>query len=71
MNDKSKCIALGKPIVQYNHTEGRFPASGASLYAQHNDTRGVAMKELLDDEPFSCRMGEIGRLRVPGISPGY
>jgi len=43
MNDKStmnkimEYMALGKPIVQFDLTEGRYSAQGASLYARRND----------------------------------
>ena len=43
MNDKStmnkimEYMALGKPIVQFDLTEGRFSAQEASLYARAND----------------------------------
>ena len=43
MNDKStmnkimEYMALGKPIVQFDLTEGRFSAQEASLYAKKND----------------------------------
>jgi glycosyltransferase involved in cell wall biosynthesis len=74
MNDKStmnkilEYMALSKPMVQFNLTEGRFSAAGASLYARHNDTKDFALKlcSLLDDEPLRRRMGEIGRRRVEG-----
>jgi glycosyltransferase involved in cell wall biosynthesis len=61
-------MALGKPIVQFNLTEGRFSAGDASLYAIPNDTLDFAQKisQLLDDEPLRRRMGEIGRRRVEG-----
>src|SRR5207344_3433017 len=57
MNDKStmnkimEYMALGKPIVQFDLTEGRFSACEASLYAAKNDPRDMAAKivELLDD----------------------
>ena len=43
MNDKStmnkimEYMALGRPIVQFDLTEGRFSAQEASLYARKND----------------------------------
>jgi glycosyltransferase involved in cell wall biosynthesis len=43
MNDKStmnkimEYMALGKPIVQFDLTEGRYSAREASLYAKKND----------------------------------
>jgi len=72
MNDKStmnkimEYMALGKPIVQYDLTEGRVSAQDASLYAAKNDPIDLATKmlALLDDEPLRQRMGEIGRARV-------
>lgn len=72
MNDKStmnkimEYMALGKPIVQFDVTEGRFSAAEASLYAKPNDALDLADKilELLAD-PERCRtMGEFGRQRV-------
>jgi glycosyltransferase involved in cell wall biosynthesis len=48
MNDKStmnkimEYMALGKPIVQFDVTEGRFSAGSASLYAKPNDARDMA-----------------------------
>lgn len=72
MNDKStmnkilEYMALGKPIVQFDLTEGRVSAGEASLYAAPNDTRDFARKlsELLDDPERRRAMGEIGRKRV-------
>lgn len=72
MNDKStmnkimEYMALGKPIVQFELTEGRFSAQEASLYAAENDPMDMARKivELLDDPERRTRMGEFGRNRV-------
>ncbi|HEU4601391.1 MAG TPA: glycosyltransferase family 4 protein [Steroidobacteraceae bacterium] len=72
MNDKStmnkimEYMALGKPIVQYDLTEGRFSAQEASLYADPNNPIDFANKviELLDNEPLRERMGAIGLERV-------
>jgi glycosyltransferase involved in cell wall biosynthesis len=72
MNDKStmnkilEYMALGKPIVQFDLTEGRHSAGDASLYAQANDVRDFALKlcELLDDPECRRRMGQIGRQRI-------
>lgn len=74
MNDKStmnkilEYMALGKPIVQFDLTEGRFSAGEASLYARHNDIADFASKlcELLDDPRRRTTMGAIGRQRVEG-----
>lgn len=72
MNDKStmnkimEYMALAKPIVQFDLTEGRFSAQEASLYAARNDPVDLARKivELLDDPERRRRMGEYGRNRV-------
>jgi glycosyltransferase involved in cell wall biosynthesis len=66
MNKIMEYMALGKPIVQFDLTEGRFSAGDASLYAAKNDPADMARKivELLDT-PERCRqMGEYGRNRV-------
>lgn len=72
MNDKStmnkilEYMALGKPIVQFDLTEGRYSAGDASLYARPDDVADFAGKlaRLLDDPGLRARMGEIGRNRV-------
>ena len=72
MNDKStmnkimEYMALSKPIVQFDLTEGRVSAAEASLYARHNDTRDMASKivELLDDPERRAAMGAFGRKRI-------
>jgi glycosyltransferase involved in cell wall biosynthesis len=72
MNDKStmnkimEYMALAKPIVQFELTEGRFSAREASLYARPNDARDFAGKimTLLDDPGRRDRMGRFGRDRV-------
>ena len=72
MNDKStmnkimEYMALGKPVVQFSLTEGWYSAREASLYANKNDERDLAVKivELLDDPERRSRMGQIGRARV-------
>jgi len=72
MNDKStmnkvmEYMALGKPIVQFDLTEGRFSAQQASLYARRNDAVDFAGKivELLDDPARRAAMGAFGRRRV-------
>ena len=72
MNDKStmnkimEYMALAKPIVQFELTEGRFSAREASLYARPNDARDFAQKivALLDDPVRRGRMGQFGRDRV-------
>jgi len=72
MNDKStmnkimEYMALGKPIVQFDLTEGRFSAEKASLYANKNDAIDLANKiiTLLDNPDIRKSMGEYGRQRV-------
>lgn len=75
MNDKStmnkimEYMALGKPIVQFDLTEGRVSAQDASLYAQRNDPIDLARKlvALLDDEPLRRQMGQLGLERVKSV----
>lgn len=72
MNDKStmnkimEYMALGKPIVQFDLTEGRFSAQESSLYAARNDTEDFARKivELIDNPALRKTMGEFGKRRV-------
>ena len=72
MNDKStmnkimEYMALAKPIVQFDLTEGRVSAQEASLYASKNDPIDFACQviTLLDDPALRERMGEYGRRRV-------
>ena len=66
MNKIMEYMALAKPIVQFDLTEGRYSAQDASLYARHNDPQDMADKivELLDDPERRARMGEFGRDRV-------
>jgi len=72
MNDKStmnkimEYMALGKPIVQFDLTEGRFSAQEASLYARRNDPIDMAEKilELLNSHVQRRKMSEFGRRRV-------
>jgi len=72
MNDKStmnkilEYMALGKPIVQFDLTEGRCSAGDASAYARANDIADFAVKlcELLDNPERRRVMGMIGQRRV-------
>ena len=72
MNDKStmnkimEYMALGKPIVQFDLTEGRFSAQEASLYAARNDPVDMANKivQLLDDDNLRNGMRRFGRERI-------
>ena len=72
MNDKStmnkilEYMALAKPIVQFDLTEGRYSAQDASLYAKNNDAEDMAKKimELLDNPELRKKIGAYGRNRV-------
>jgi glycosyltransferase involved in cell wall biosynthesis len=72
MNDRStmnkimEYMALAKPIVQFDLTEGRVSAGEAAWYARKNDVADLAHKmvSLLDDEQQRIRMGAVGRERV-------
>lgn len=72
MNDKStmnkimEYMALAKPMVQFDLSEGRFSAQEASLYARKNDTKDLAEKILLllDDPVKRKSMGDFGRNRI-------
>lgn len=72
MNDKStmnkilEYMALGKPIVQFDLTEGRFSAQEASLYAEPNNAIDMADKiiQLLDNPAKRKKMSEYGRQRI-------
>ena len=66
MNKVMEYMALGKPIVQFDLTEGRYSAREASLYARRNDPQDLAAKivELLDDPAKRKAMGAFGRKRV-------
>lgn len=72
MNDKStmnkilEYMALAKPIVQFDLTEGRYSAQDASLYATPNDAVDFAEKilSLLEDPNRRTQMGQFGRNRI-------
>jgi len=72
MNDKStmnkimEYMALGKPVVQFDLTEGRFSAQEASLYAAKNDEVDFARKivDLLDNPELREKMGLYGKRRI-------
>ncbi len=75
MNDRStmnkimEYMALGKPVVQFDLTEGRVSAGEASWYARPNDVVDLAQKitALLADENQRIHMGAIGRERVERV----
>jgi glycosyltransferase involved in cell wall biosynthesis len=60
-------MALGKPIVQFDGTEGRFSAQEASLYSDGEDRAGDFAEKLLwllDHPEERERMGRFGRRRI-------
>lgn len=59
-------MAFGKPIIQFDVTEGRVSAGNASLYVQ-DDTEGAFADHLVDlvqDSDRRTKMGKIGKQRV-------
>lgn len=66
MNKILEYMAVEKPIVQFDVTEGRVSAGEASLYAAANDPIDFAEKivSLLDDPERRRAMGRFGRERV-------
>lgn len=66
MNKVMEYMALEKPVVQFDLTEGRASAEEASLYAVANDPVDFAAKIawLMDLPEERARMGRIGRARV-------
>ncbi len=72
MNDKStmnkimEYMAVRKPIVQFDMTEGRYSAGDASVYAKPNDPVDFAehIIKLLDDPEARARMGAFGLARL-------
>jgi glycosyltransferase involved in cell wall biosynthesis len=66
MNKVMEYMALEKPVVQFDLTEGRASAEAASLYAVANDPVDFASKIawLIDRPEERARMGRIGRARV-------
>jgi glycosyltransferase involved in cell wall biosynthesis len=66
MNKIMEYMSVGRPIVQFDVTEGRYSAGDASLYAAKNDPIDFAEKVLglLNDPQARARMGASGRERV-------
>jgi glycosyltransferase involved in cell wall biosynthesis len=72
MNDKStmnkvmEYMALGRPIVQFETTEGRYSAGEAAAYARANDPIDLAetILDVLGDPDRRATMGRVGLERV-------
>ncbi len=72
MNDKStmnkimEYMALEKPIVQFDLTEGHYSARDAALYADDNNPEDMANKilELANTPEKRAKMGKFGRRRL-------
>jgi len=69
MNKVMEYMALGKPLVQFDLTEGRVSAGEASLYARANDVADLAEKmvTLLGDEQQRLHMSSVGRERIEKV----
>jgi len=75
MNDRStmnkimEYMALGKPVVQFDLTEGRVSAGDASWYARPNDVADLAQKmvSLLNEPEQRARMSEAGLERIEHV----
>jgi glycosyltransferase involved in cell wall biosynthesis len=69
MNKVMESMALGKPLVQFDLTEGRVSAGDASWYARPNDVADLAQKmvALLGDEDACRRMSASGRERIEHV----
>ena len=66
MNKVIEYMALEKPVVQFELTEGRASAGDAALYAAANDPADFAAKLawLIEHPEEAARMGQAGRERV-------
>jgi glycosyltransferase involved in cell wall biosynthesis len=66
MNKVMEYMAMAKPVVQFDLTEGRHCAGEASLYVRKNDAVDMAQKivTLLDDDELRQQMGQLGRQRM-------
>lgn len=65
MNKILEYMALGRPIVQFEVSEGRFSAQDSSRYARPNDARSLAdeIEWVLTHPTEAKEMGEAGRTR--------
>jgi glycosyltransferase involved in cell wall biosynthesis len=59
-------MTFGKPIIQFETTEGKVTAGEAAAYIQNNDTEEFAdtIISLLKDENRRQKMGQIGKERI-------
>lgn len=66
MNKVMEYMALEKPMVQFDLTEGRVSAGDAALYAPANDADAFAdrIALLIEDEDLRRSLGQKGRRRV-------
>ena len=66
MNKIMEYMALEKPMVQFDLTEGRVSAGDAALYAPANDAEAFAdrIAVLINDEALRKRLGQEGLQRV-------
>lgn len=66
MNKILEYMALGRPVVQFDLTEGRRSAGEASAYAATNDARSLAdmIVAVLDDDAWRSTMGAEGYQRM-------
>ncbi|MBC7906778.1 MAG: glycosyltransferase family 4 protein [Rhodospirillaceae bacterium] len=66
MNKILEYMAMAKPVVLFDLTEGRRSAADAALYARDNDATDMAAKiaTLLDDPELRQRLGAMGRQRM-------
>lgn len=66
MNKILEYMAMAKPVVLFDLTEGRRSAGDAALYAKDDDAADMAAKiaTLLDDAELRHRLGAIGRSRM-------
>jgi glycosyltransferase involved in cell wall biosynthesis len=69
MNKVMEYMALGKPLVQFDLTEGRVSAGDAAWYARPNDVADLAQKmvALLGDEAARRHKSASGRDRIEHV----
>ena len=64
MNKVMEYMALGKPLVQFDLTEGRYSARDAALYARDERDFSAKLLQLLDNPGLREKMGQYGRQRM-------